>query len=165
MTNGIGPYLFSGNVVPSWMSVTTTPGSATTFGSITFSGTPPISPYPSALTNFSVIATVTDALGVSFVAHSWAGIVANSFANQPQQGGANVGTSSSGLALNFTGSGVSSVTNDGTTMTVTILGAMPSAPTTDVTIPANSSAIVVRKYTIASGTKLTIGSGAIFKIE
>lgn len=38
------------------------------------------------------------------------------------------------------------------------------APTSDVTITGGYSAVVVRKYTIASGTKLIIGSGSRFRI-
>lgn len=38
------------------------------------------------------------------------------------------------------------------------------APTADVTITAGYSAVVNRMYTIPSGVKLIIGSGAIFRI-
>jgi hypothetical protein len=39
------------------------------------------------------------------------------------------------------------------------------APAVDETITAGYSALVNRKYTIASGKKLTIGSGSIFRIH
>lgn len=38
------------------------------------------------------------------------------------------------------------------------------SPTVDETINAGNSAVVVRKYAIASGTKLIIGAGARFRI-
>ncbi len=39
-----------------------------------------------------------------------------------------------------------------------------SAQTMDITVPAGTTAVVVRKLTIASGHKYTIGSGAILRI-
>jgi hypothetical protein len=38
------------------------------------------------------------------------------------------------------------------------------APAVDETITAGYSAVVVRNYAIANGKKLTIGSGAIFRV-
>ena len=66
--------------------------------------------------------------------------------------------------LNFDGIGASAVANDGTTAAIT-LGANMNKPPGDVTIPPDSTAVVVRKLTIASGTKLTIGLGAILRID
>lgn len=37
-------------------------------------------------------------------------------------------------------------------------------PTSSESIPANSSAVVIRQYAIASGTKLSLGLGARFRI-
>ena len=73
--------------------------------------------------------------------------------------------------VDFTGAGVTASVS-GPTATVNIPGGAGGdialtlqAPSTDETITAGYSAIVNRKYTIASGKKLTIGSGAIFRIH
>lgn len=74
-------------------------------------------------------------------------------------------------AVDFVGTGVSaSVTGSVCTVTVNSGGAAGDialsllAPTVDETIPAGNSAVIVRKYTVASGKKLIVGSGARLRI-
>ena len=74
-------------------------------------------------------------------------------------------------AANFVGAGVTASVS-GNVTTITIPGGAGGdialtlqAPAVDETITAGYSALVNRRYTIASGKKLTIGSGAIFRIH
>lgn len=72
--------------------------------------------------------------------------------------------------INWVGAGVAA-TVSGSVATVTVSGGAGAdiasstlAPTTDETIAAANSAVLVRSYTIASGKKLTLGLAARFRI-
>jgi large repetitive protein len=131
-------------------------------GSIVFYGAPNYVGSVVGAVAFIVTGTRTDSLGGTEALSL--GLVVNvpQPIIQPQAAGANVGTKGP-KNLNFTGIGAAAVANDGTTATIT-LGANMNAPPSGATIPANSSATVLRKLTIPAGQKVTIGAGAILRI-
>lgn len=80
------------------------------------------------------------------------------------------GSLGNATSLNFVGAGVIATVVAGVGI-VTIAGGSGAdiatstlTPTTDETIGANLSAVLVRSYKIASGKKLTLGLGSRFRI-
>lgn len=70
-----------------------------------------------------------------------------------------------GISIASTGadSGTGDVTINATGASADLASTL-AVPTISETIAANNTVVVVRRYTIASGTKLTILSGAIMRI-
>jgi hypothetical protein len=102
------------------------------WGQVVLSGTPSPLTYPNAVTTVSVAFQLQDAAGASV--SSGATVFVNNYAaNQPQQAGSNVGTSTAGLTLNYVGA--SSVTNSAGVVTVTYTASSLSAQplSTDLT--------------------------------
>jgi hypothetical protein len=112
---GFGPYTFSDVGMPAWITVTHDASS----GLSTYTGTAPTS-YTQAQTAVSWPAVTTDSLGATWT-DTISLTVNQPAALQPQKNASNVGaTGPLFINFSFTATGADDVTNDGTTVTVTL---------------------------------------------
>jgi hypothetical protein len=155
---GVPPYAYNYTVfsgpTPTWLKFNLA-------GNGMMSGTPDVATLPN--TPIVMRVQAVDALGVGTAAFVTISVVVPNQSLQVQKAGTNVNAPGPNT-LNYDGIGAAAVVSDGNIATVT-LGANMNAPPGDVTIPPNSTAVVVRKFTIAAGKKLTSGAGAIFRID